>query len=123
MNRVTLIGRLGKDPDLRFTPSGQAVCKFSLATTESWKQGNEWKEKTDWHNIVVWGPLAERCGEHLAKGSQVYVEGTIGTRSWETGGKKNYITEVTARVVKQISDLGSTGPTPIDPGADDDIPF
>lgn len=95
MNKVLLIGRLGTDPEIKYTTSGKAVCKFSLATTEKWKdaEGNK-QEKTEWHKIVIWGKLAEIAGEYLKKGSQVYLEGRNQTRSWESDGKKQYITEV-----------------------------
>ena len=85
MNKVILIGNLGKDPEIRYTPSGTAVANFSIATSESWtdKESGEKRERTEWHRIVAWGKLAEICGEYLHKGKQVYVEGRIQTRDWE----------------------------------------
>jgi len=96
MNKVLLIGRLGKDPELKYTPAGAAVANFSLATSERWKdkEGNK-QEKTEWHNIVAWNKQAEVMGEYLRKGSLVFIEGKNQTRSWDdTEGKKHYKTEV-----------------------------
>jgi len=94
-----LIGNLGKDPEMRYTSNGVAVCTFSLATNESWKDGDgTQQERTEWHNIVAWRKLAEICGEWLKKGKRVYIEGKIQTRSYDdknTGAKK-YITEIVA---------------------------
>jgi len=95
LNKVMLIGRLGSDPQLRYTPNGKASANFNLATGRSWKDsdGNQ-KEETDWNRIVVWGRLAEVCGEWLKKGSQIYCEGRLQTRSYDVDGQKKYITEV-----------------------------
>ena len=99
LNKVMLIGNLGKDPELRYTTSGVAVATFSLATNESWKdQDGNLQERTEWHNIVAWRKLAEICGEWLKKGKKIYIEGRIQTRSYDdknTGAKK-YITEIVA---------------------------
>jgi len=96
-----IIGRLGQDPDLKGTPNGTQVCNFSVATTESWKDKNGNKqEKTEWHRIVVWGKLAEICGQYLSKGRQVYIEGSLQTRSWEKDGVKRYSTEINAKTVQ-----------------------
>ncbi len=99
LNKVMLIGNLGKDPELRYTTSGVAVATFSLATNESWKDqdGNQ-QERTEWHNIVAWRKLAEICGEWLKKGKKVYIEGRIQTRSYDdkNTGTKKYITEIVA---------------------------
>ncbi len=106
VNKVILVGNLGKDPELRYTPSGVAVATFSLATTERYKDrdGNPQK-KTEWHNIVVWRQLAEICGKYLHKGKQIYVEGKIQNRSYEDrDGNKRYISEV---VVNEMQMLGS----------------
>lgn len=106
VNKVILVGNLGKDPELRYTPSGAAVATFSLATTERYKdrEGNPQK-KTEWHNIVVWRQLAEICGKYLHKGKQIYVEGKIQNRSYEDrDGNKRYISEV---VVNEMQMLGS----------------
>jgi single-strand DNA-binding protein len=100
VNKVILLGTLGKDPELKYTPQGTAVTKFSMATNESYKdkQSGEWKERTEWHNIVCWQRTAEVAAEYLKKGSKAYIEGRITTRSWddkETGQKK-YMTEIVA---------------------------
>lgn len=115
MNKVILLGRLGQDPELKYTPSGTAVCNFSLATSERWKDksGNQ-QERTEWHRIVVWGKLAEVANQYLAKGRQAYVEGGLATRSWETNtGEKRYATEIIATTIQFVgdkpSDSGSAG--------------
>jgi single-strand DNA-binding protein len=101
VNKVILIGNLGADPEVRFTPGGQAVANFRIATSESWNDKNGQKqERTEWHRIVVWGKLAELCGEYLKKGRQCYVEGRLQTREWtDKENKKNYTTEVVATSV------------------------
>ena len=101
MNRATIVGNLGRDPELKYTTSGEAVCNFSVATTAKWKgkDGKE-KENTQWHRIVVWGRTAEACGKYLAKGRQVLVEGRIETREWEKDGQKKYVTEIIANDVQ-----------------------
>ena len=100
-NLVILIGNLGGDPELKYTASGSPLCKFSLATNESWKdKDGQQQDRTDWHNIVAWGTLGENCGKYLHKGKQVYVEGSIRTRTWDKDdGTKGYMTDVTARQV------------------------
>lgn len=97
LNKVQLIGLLGKDPELKYTPSGVAVATFSIATSEKWKDadGNS-QEKTEWHNIVAWKKLAEICGEYLKKGKKVYIEGKLQTRNYEKDGVKRYVTEIVA---------------------------
>ncbi len=103
INKVILIGNLGKDPEVRFTPGGQAVANFNIATSESWndKTSGQKVEKTEWHRIVVWGKLAELCGEYLKKGRQCYVEGRLQTREWtDKEGQKKYTTEVVANTVQ-----------------------
>jgi single-strand DNA-binding protein len=98
VNKVILVGNLGADPEVRFTPSGQAVANFRIATSENWtdKAGQK-QERTEWHRIVVWGKLGELCGEYLAKGRQCFVEGRLQTREWtDKENKKNYTTEVVA---------------------------
>lgn len=97
LNKVLLIGNLGRDPEVRSTPSGQAVATFSLATSRRWKdKGGENQEQTEWHNIVCWGRQAEIAGRYLTKGKQIYVEGRIQTRSWDdkNSGEKKYRTEI-----------------------------
>lgn len=108
VNKVILVGNLGKDPELRYTPSGAAVASFSLATSERYKDRNgEWVDKTEWHNIVAWRNLAEICGKYLHKGKQVYIEGKIQTRSYDDrDGNKRYITEI---VADQMQMLGRAG--------------
>jgi len=104
VNKVILLGRLGQDPELKYTPGGSAVCNFSLATTEAWtdKQGQK-QEKTEWHRIVVWGKLAELCNQYLAKGRQAFLEGRLQTRSWDDKeGNKRYTTEILASTVQFI---------------------
>lgn len=108
VNKVILIGNLGVDPEVRYTPSGQAVANFRIATSENWndKQGQK-QERVEWHRIVAWGKLGELCGEYLAKGRQVYVEGRLQTRQWkDRDGQDRYTTEVHAQ---SITFLGSRG--------------
>lgn len=102
VNKVILVGRLGADPDMRYTPSGQGVCEMRLATSESWNDKNgQRQERTEWHRIVVWGKRAEICSKYLSKGRQVYVEGRIQTRSYDDkDGNKRYITEIIANDVQ-----------------------
>jgi single-strand DNA-binding protein len=104
INKAIIVGNLGRDPEVRYTPDGTAVANFSVATSESWtdKQSGEKKERTEWHRIVAWRRLGEICGEYLSKGSQVYVEGKLQTRSWEQDGVTKYTTEIVASTV-QIS--------------------
>lgn len=99
VNSCHFIGNLGKDPEVRYTASGQAVASFSIGCNESWvdKDSGQKKEKTEWVNICVWGKLAEICGEYLKKGKQVYIEGRLQTRSWDDkDGNKRYMTEIVA---------------------------
>ena len=105
VNKVILIGNLGQDPELRYTGSGTAVCNMRLATNESYKDADgQIVEKTEWHNVVAWSRLAEICGEYLKKGSQVYFEGSLQTRSWEDrDGNTRYTTEVKAREMMMLS--------------------
>jgi len=104
LNQVTLMGNLGKDPEVRSTVSGNQVANFSIATTEKWtdKSGQR-QEKTEWHNIVVWGRMAETVGQYLKKGSAVLVVGKLQTRSWEgQDGNKRYATEVVASNIQFV---------------------
>ncbi len=99
VNKVILVGNLGKDPEVKFTPSGVPVAKFSLATNERYKdKGGEWQDRTEWHNIVAWQRLAEIVGEYVKKGSKIYIEGRLQTSSWEDkqSGEKKYRTEIVA---------------------------
>lgn len=104
VNKVILIGNLGRDPELKYTPSGTAVANFSIATAESYKgKDGEWKENTEWHNIVAWKALAEYVGNYLTRGSKVYIEGKLKTRNWEgKDGKKVYKTEVQAFFIMSL---------------------
>ncbi len=141
LNKVLLIGNLGRDPEMRSLPSGQPVANFSLATSRRWKDrdGNK-KEETEWHNIVVFGKQAEIAGQYLNKGKQVYIEGRIQTRNWEKDGVKHYRTEVICDNFQMLGGAGGrgasqgqdTGGAPAEEGGgygggagveDDDIPF
>jgi len=137
VNKVILIGNLGQDPELRYTPSGAAVTNFSIATNEVWKDkdGNQ-QERTEWHRIVLWTKLAEIAGEYLKKGSKIYIEGRLQTRSWEDkDGVKKYTTEVIGDNMTMLDAKGEGGgtvssapppsdqPPPADSGAEDDLPF
>jgi single-strand DNA-binding protein len=112
LNKVMLIGNLGKDPEVRYTQNSQPVASFSLATSESWtdKAGQK-QEKTEWHKIVVWGKQAELCGQYLSKGRQVFVEGKLQTREWTNKeGAKQYTTEVVALQVTFLQGGERKGP-------------
>jgi single-strand DNA-binding protein len=102
VNKVILVGNLGADPDMRYTPSGQGVCELRVATSESWNDKNgQRQERVEWHRIVVWGKRAEVCSKYLSKGRQVYIEGRIQTRTYDDkDGNKKYITEVIANDVQ-----------------------
>jgi len=105
INKVILVGRLGKDPEIRSTPGGQTVAKFTIATDEKFTdKAGEKQERTEWHNIVAWARLAEICGQFLRKGMLVYIEGSIRTDSWEDkeSGQKRYRTEIIARDMKML---------------------
>lgn len=106
LNKAMIIGNLGRDPELRYTPSGQPVTQFTVAVNRNYKDAEgEWKEETEWFRVVAWGPLAERTAEYLRKGRKVYVEGRLQTRQWEgQDGAKRYTTELIAQTV-----------TPLDP--------
>jgi len=139
INKVILIGRLGSDPEVRYTPSGVAVANFNIATSEEWKDkdSGEKRERTEWHRIVAWRRLGEICGEYLSKGKQVYIEGRLQTRDWEDrDGNKRYTTEIVANDVQFLGARDSsesarprsTSSTdyqgmPAQGPADDDIPF
>lgn len=106
LNKVMLIGNLGRDPEMRYTPSGRPVTTFSLATSRSWKTSDgERRNETEWFNVVAWGSLAEICNQFLIKGSQVYIEGRLQTRSWEDdNGVKHNTTEVVAKEMVMLGD-------------------
>lgn len=112
VNKVILVGNLGKDPEVKFTPSGVPVAKFSLATNERYKdKGGEWQDRTEWHNIVAWQRLAEIVGEYVKKGSKIYIEGRLQTSSWEDkqSGEKKYRTEVVASDLVLLGGRGEGG--------------
>ena len=110
LNKVMLIGRLGRDPELRYTPNGATVCNFSIATDESYKDSNgQMQDRTEWHNIVIWRKLGEIAGQYLKKGSLVYIEGKLQTRSWEQDGQKRYTTEVIATDMTMLGGKGESG--------------
>lgn len=143
LNKVMLIGNLGKDPEVRYTASGQAVASFSLATSEKFKsKTGEWEERTEWHNITLWGKLAEIAGEYLAKGKTVYIEGRLQTRKWQDkNGNDRYTTDIVGDKMQMLSGKGGerrggeAGSAPAAGGSgggssyeeppfqDDDIPF
>ena len=112
VNKVILVGRLGRDPEIRYTTSGAAVANFTLATDEVYTNKSGDKEKrTEWHRVVAWSRLAEICGEYLSKGKMVYIEGSLRTRSWEDReGRKRYTTEVIARNMQILSPAGEPAP-------------
>jgi single-strand DNA-binding protein len=105
VNKAILVGNLGKDPEVRFTGSGKAVCKFPLATSSTWNDAEGVKqERTEWHNIIVWGKQGENCGKFLSKGRQVFIEGEIRSRSYDDkDGNKRYITEIIAQNVRFLA--------------------
>jgi single-strand DNA-binding protein len=138
LNKALLIGNLGKDPELRFTPSGRAVARFPVATSEQWTDANgQRQDRTEWHNVVVWGKQAETCGQYLSKGRQVFIEGSIRSRQYDDKeGQKRYITEVVAMRVQFLgggrgegagrgapSGGGAEEMAPAPAPEDDDIPF
>lgn len=109
LNKVMLIGNLGRDPEVRSTPSGQAVASFTLATSRRWKdKSGQRQEQTEWHNIVVWGKQAEIAGQYLTKGKQVYIEGRLQTRSWDDRqtGEKKYRTEIVCDTFQMLGQRG-----------------
>ena len=120
LNRVTLIGNLGKDPEVKFTPSGTPVAKIALATNERFKDKNgEWQDRTEWHNVVLWQRLAEIAGEYLKKGGKVYIEGRLQTRSWDDKqtNQKKYMTEVVASDLILLGGRGEGGGAETSPAA------
>jgi single-strand DNA-binding protein len=136
LNKCTIIGNLGRDPEMRYTPNGNSVTEFSVATSRTYNsKDGERVEETEWFNVVTWARLAETCAQYLAKGRQVYVEGRMDTRSWDGEcGKKHYRTELVAETVKFLG--GRDGaeqssydpgiPVGVDAGGDvepDDLPF
>ena len=143
VNKVILVGNLGRDAELRYTPGGAAVATLNLATTEVWNdKGGQRQEKTEWHRIVLWGKQAESLQEYLTKGKQIYVEGKLQTRQWDDkDGNKRYTTEIKADRITLLGGGGGGGrgasmdrggsavshgggdEPPMEPITDDDIPF
>ncbi len=140
INKVILVGNVGKDPETRYMPNGKAVTNFSLATSDGWtdKQTGDKQERTEWHNVVLFEKLAEIASQYLRKGSQVYIEGSLRTRKWQDKeGKDRYTTEIVGREMQMLggrsggsgggasesSAPASTSPPADDGGFDDDIPF
>jgi single-strand DNA-binding protein len=127
LNKILLIGRLGRDPEVKYTSSGSAVAKFSIATDESYKDRNgEQQKHTEWHNIVAWNKLAEICGQYLKKGAQVLIEGSVKTSEWEdSSGSKRTRHEVIARNMQMLGGGGnakaSAGEQPVPD--DEELPF
>lgn len=134
LNKVLLIGNLGKDPEVRYTASGTAVASFSLATSEKFKnKAGEWEERTEWHNVTLWNRLAEIAGEYLTKGKTVFIEGRLQTRKWQDkDGKDRFTTEIVGEKMQMLSrkegnnrtedgvpGTGESAPPP----DDDDVPF
>ena len=124
INKAILVGNLGRDPEMRYTQDGQAVANFTVATSERWtdRSSNERREQTEWHRVVCFRRLAEICGEYLHKGSKVYIEGRLQTRSWEgQDGQTRYTTEIVARDMKMLDSRGGGGGgfAPDDPGPPD----
>jgi single-strand DNA-binding protein len=111
INKVILVGNLGRDPETRYMPSGGAVTNVSIATSKGWKDrdSGEQKERTEWHRIVFFNKLAEIAGEYLKRGSKVYIEGELRTRDWEKDGQKHYTTEVVASEMQMLDSRGEMG--------------
>ncbi|MBI3018451.1 MAG: single-stranded DNA-binding protein [Deltaproteobacteria bacterium] len=144
VNKVILVGRLGADPEMKYTSTGTGVCRFNLATSENWtgKDGQK-QERTEWHRVIAWTKLGELCNEYLKKGRQAYVEGRLQTRSWDDkNGTKRYTTEVVATTVQFLGSAGERSSSPetassfqqdstfveeplaeASPTGDEDIPF
>lgn len=134
LNKVLLIGNTGRDPEVRYTASGTAVASFSLATSEKFKnKGGEWEERTEWHNVILWGRLAEIAGEYLTKGKTVFIEGRLQTRKWQDrDGKDRFTTEIVGEKMQMLSRKEGNGRTaesassfsePAPLPNDDDEPF
>lgn len=111
VNKVIIVGNLGRDPEVRYTPGGDAIANLTVATSESWKdkQTGEPKEITEWHRVVAYGRLAQIMGEYLRKGSKVYIEGSLRTRQWEKDGQKHYTTEIRCNEMQMLDSARSGG--------------
>ena len=126
VNKVILVGNLGRDPEVRFMSNGEAVCNFSIATTDSWKDKAGVKQaRTEWHNITMYRKLAEIAGEYLKKGRPVYIEGRLQTRKWEKDGVTRYSTEIIGNQMQMLGgrDAAASNPPNDDEGSQDDDPF
>ena len=126
LNKCMIIGNLGHDPEMKYLPNGNAVCNFSIATKEEWKdQAGTPHNKTEWHKIVVFGKLAEICGQWLKKGNQTYIEGKIQTRNWDDrDGNKKYTTEIVANVMTMLGgNIEGSKSANDSESQDDDLPF
>ena len=129
VNKVILVGRVGKDPELRFTTGGTGVAKFSMATAESWGKGEAKKDKTEWHNIVAWGKLAEICGQYVKKGDLIYIEGKISSSDWtDKDGLKRYRTEINANILNMLGNKNQSESKVYEKSdndviVDDEVPF
>lgn len=129
LNKMQLLGNVGKEPEIKFTTGGKAVAKFSVATNDRYKDGEEWKDRTEWHNVIAWERLAEIVRDYVTKGSQIYIEGRSQTRSYEKDGETKYFTEIIAKDL--ILCGGKGGDRKDEPSAskstkekgDDDFPF
>lgn len=122
VNKVILVGRVGRDPEVKNTPSGAQVCNFSVATDESFKdKSGERQQHTEWHSIVAWNKLAEICGQYLTKGKLVYIEGSIKTRKWETeSGDKRQATDIVAYSMQMLGSKSDSQKGPAEGKAEDD---
>jgi single-strand DNA-binding protein len=127
LNKVMIIGRLGREPEMRYTPNGRPVTAFSVAVNRSWVAGDgDKREETEWFNVVAWGNLAEICKQHLHKGQMVYIEGRLQSRGWEDqDGKKHYRTEIVANEMIMLSDRREGGEEPMSEVAEieEEFPF
>jgi len=134
LNKVILVGRVGRDPKLMYTAAGVEICTFSIATTEYYKdKSGESKEKTDWHNVIGWGAIGKSCSEHFGKGALVYVEGKLTTNNWEDkSGNKRQTVQVQITSMRKLADGKGGAPKPQEPapnapaggqGAEEDLPF
>ena len=129
INKVIIVGHLGKDPEIRYTQSGSAVCNFSVATSRKWNDKDGTKhEETEWHRIVAFGKLAEICGEYITKGNLVGIEGRLQTRKWEDkGGVTRYTTEIVAEQMNMLGGKGENGgrqqQSPANECSENDVPF
>jgi single-strand DNA-binding protein len=125
LNKVMIIGHLGRDPEMRYTPSGRPVATFSVAVTRAWQTADgEHHDETEWFNVVAWGSLAEICNQHLRRGQQVYVEGRLQTRHWDDPeGRKHSTTEIVAREIIMVGDRRESSGPGFDVAAGDDEGF